>query len=86
MIVDLLTNVHLYQGLSSRTDRAFEYLRQTDLAALETGDQAIDGTNIYARVLTYTTRLMEQGVWEAIAAISTYRSLSREQSAFATRR
>jgi len=65
MIVDLLANSHLYRGLSSRIDRAFAYLHETDLAALEPGDYEIDGKNIYARALTYSTRLPEQGVWEA---------------------
>jgi YhcH/YjgK/YiaL family protein len=65
MIVDLLSNSHLYAGLNPRIDRAFAYLRQTDLAALEPGDYAIDGKNIFARALTYTTRVPENGVWEA---------------------
>jgi YhcH/YjgK/YiaL family protein len=65
MIVDLLANSHLYRGLSSRIDRAFAYLRETDLPTLEPGDYEIDGKNIYARALSYTTRLPEQGVWEA---------------------
>lgn len=65
MIVDLLANSHLYRGLSSRIDRAFAYLRETDLATLEPGDYEIDGRNIYARALNYTTRLPEKGVWEA---------------------
>lgn len=65
MIVDLLANSHLYRGLSSRIDRAFAYLRETDLATLEPGDYDIDGKNLYARTLSYTTRLPEQGVWEA---------------------
>jgi biofilm protein TabA len=65
MIVDLLANSHLYRGLSPRIDRAFAYLHQTDLAALDPGDYEIDGRKIYARALAYTTRLPEQGVWEA---------------------
>jgi YhcH/YjgK/YiaL family protein len=65
MIVDLLANSHLYQGLNAKIDRAFAFLRETDLAALEPGDYEIDGREIYARALTYTTRLPEQGVWEA---------------------
>jgi biofilm protein TabA len=65
MIVDLLANSHLYVGLNPRIDRAFAYLRETDLAALEPGDYEIDGKNIFARSLTYTTRVPEQGVWEA---------------------
>lgn len=65
MIVDLLSNWRLYRGLNARIDRAFEYLRQTDLAALEPGSYEIDGKIIYARVMNYNTRPAEQGVWEA---------------------
>ena len=65
MIVDLLANSHLYVGLNPRIDRAFAYLRATDLAALEPGDYEIDGKDIYAKVLTYDTRVPENGVWEA---------------------
>jgi YhcH/YjgK/YiaL family protein len=65
MIVDLLANSHLYRGLSPRIDCAFAYLCETDLAALEPGDYEIDGKDIYARALTYTTRVPENGVWEA---------------------
>jgi YhcH/YjgK/YiaL family protein len=65
MIVDTLANVQLYRGLNPRIDRAFEYLRTTDLAALAPGDYEIDGKDIFARSLTYTTRVPENGVWEA---------------------
>lgn len=65
MILDLLTNYPLYRGLSDRIDRAFAYLHQTDLRALEPGDYEIDGRNIFAKVQTYTTRPPEQGRWEA---------------------
>lgn len=65
MIVDLLANSHLYRGLSPKIDRAFAFLHETDLAALEPGDYEIDGKRIYARALTYTTRVPEKGVWEA---------------------
>ncbi|MCX6029268.1 MAG: YhcH/YjgK/YiaL family protein [Chloroflexi bacterium] len=65
MIVDLLANSQLYDVLSPRIRRAFEYLHQTDLAALELGNHEIDGKNIYVRVQQYATRPQEQGVWEA---------------------
>ena len=65
MIVDLLANSHLYRGLAPSIDRAFAYLRKADLAALEPGDYEIDGKNIFARALTYITRVPENGVWEA---------------------
>lgn len=65
MIADLLANAHLYRGLHPRIDRAFEYLQQTDLAALAPGDHPIDGEKIFARVMTYVSRLPEQCAWEA---------------------
>ena len=65
MIIDLLSNSRLYRGLHPRIDRAFEYLHRADLAALALGDHEIDGENIYARALTYTTRLPEDCQWEA---------------------
>jgi biofilm protein TabA len=65
MIVDLLANSYLYRGLNTRIDRSFAYLHETDLAALEPGDYEIDGKNIFARSMTYTTRVLENGVWEA---------------------
>jgi YhcH/YjgK/YiaL family protein len=65
MIVDLLANSHLYRGLNPKIDRSFAFLHETDLAALEPGDYEIDGRGIFARALTYTTRLPDKGVWEA---------------------
>jgi YhcH/YjgK/YiaL family protein len=65
MIVDLLSNSHLYRGLSAKIERAFAFLHQTDLVAIEPGDYEIDGRTIYARVQNYTTRLPGQGTWEA---------------------
>jgi YhcH/YjgK/YiaL family protein len=65
MIIDLLANSHLYQALSPALERAFDYLHQTDLVTLELGDYELDGKDLYARVLQYSTRLPEQGKWEA---------------------
>ncbi len=65
MIIDTLANAHLYQAISPALKRAFDYLRQTDLAALEVGDYELDGKNLLVRVLKYATRLKEQGKWEA---------------------
>ena len=50
MIFDSLKNSGLYEGLNPRFARAFEYLKTTDLAALEAGIHEIDGKNIYANV------------------------------------
>jgi beta-galactosidase beta subunit len=46
MIFDCLANAHLYLPLGQGLGRALEYLRQTDLAALEPGRYEIDGANV----------------------------------------
>jgi YhcH/YjgK/YiaL family protein len=65
MIIDKLSNSHLYESLSLRIRRALQYVRQTDLAATDVGRYEIDGSNLYAMVQQYSTKLREQGVWEA---------------------
>jgi YhcH/YjgK/YiaL family protein len=65
MIIDKLTNSHLYETLSPRIKRAFDYLHQTDLRAIEDGKYEIDGNTSYAVVQQYTTKTKEQGKWEA---------------------
>ena len=65
MITDRLTNFHLYSGLNPRFQRAFEYLKQTDLQSLPVGRIELDGKNLYVMVQEYQTKLPEQGRWEA---------------------
>lgn len=65
MIIDKLTNSHLYETLSPRIKRAFDYLHQTDLNATPDGKYEIDGDAIYAIVQHYSTKTKEQGKWEA---------------------
>jgi len=65
MIIDKLTNSHLYETLSPRIKRAFDYLHQTDLKAIPDGKYEIDGNAIYAAVQSYSTKRIEQGKWEA---------------------
>ena len=50
MIFDSLKNSELYNSLNPRFAREFEYLKTTDLAALEPGKHPIDGDEIYANV------------------------------------
>lgn len=64
MIIDQLANSPLYEMLSPRIKRAFDYLHQTDLQAIEDGKYEIDGKNIYAVVQQYPTKLKQQGKWE----------------------
>jgi len=55
MILDILENARLYYGLGPKFVKAFEYLAQTDLAALDKGKYAIDGDNIFAIINEYDT-------------------------------
>ena len=65
MIIDQITNSHLYYALHPRIKPAFDYLHQTDLSALEVGKYEIDGENIYAMVQQYISKPRERGFWEA---------------------
>jgi YhcH/YjgK/YiaL family protein len=65
MIFDRIANAHLYEHLSPRIKRAFEYVQQTDLQALAVGRYELDGKNLYVIVQEYNSKLPEQGKWEA---------------------
>jgi YhcH/YjgK/YiaL family protein len=55
----------MYLTLGAHIRRAFEYLQQADLASLPTGRIELDGANLYVTSQEYTTKLPEQGKWEA---------------------
>jgi biofilm protein TabA len=65
MIIDLLVNAPQYEGLSPRIRQAFDFLQQTDLAALALGIHEIDGRALYASVQTFSTHPLAEGGWEA---------------------
>ena len=55
MIIDLLSNAHLYYNQGPRFKKAFEYLAQTDFSKVEKGKYELDGTNLFAIVNEYDT-------------------------------
>ncbi len=55
MIIDQLSNTHLYAGISDKINKAFQYLQNTDLDNVAPGKYPIDGDNIFAIVQEYTT-------------------------------
>jgi biofilm protein TabA len=63
MIVDNLQNADFYTGLGEKFQKAFQYLQQTDLAALANGRHAIDGDDIFIIIQEYQTK--PTGMWEA---------------------
>jgi biofilm protein TabA len=50
MILDSLSNADKYISLHPRFAKAFEFIRQQDLAGIEPGKFAIDGTDLHASV------------------------------------
>lgn len=65
MIIDVLENANLYIQIHNGFNRAFHFLRNTDLLELNPGKYEIEGDRIYAIVNIYFTHLKEEGAWEA---------------------
>lgn len=65
MMIDQLANARQYEGLGPRIKQAFDFLRQTDLAALSLGIHELDGRALYVNVQAFTTRPLAEGRWEA---------------------
>lgn len=65
MIIDRITNAHLYVDLGPGIKRAFNYIQLTDFLALNVGRYEIEGPNMYVMVQEYATKPKDQGRWEA---------------------
>jgi YhcH/YjgK/YiaL family protein len=65
MIIDLITNTHLYVDLGPRIKRAFNYIQQTDLLTLNVGRYEMEGPSMFVLVQEYATKPKDQGRWEA---------------------
>ncbi len=67
MIFDEKKNLNFYRnlGMEGRYAKAVDFLLNTDLAALEPGKYEIDGKNVYANVVEYTTIPWEEAKFEA---------------------
>jgi len=64
MIVDKLSNAHLYYALSPSIEKGLKYLAQTDLTQVPDGKHTVD-TGIVVGLNQYSTKEPEQGVFEA---------------------
>ncbi len=65
MITDNIMNTGMYAGLGEQFERAFAFLRETDLAALPVGRIELDGKNLYVLIQEYSSKLPGAGKWEA---------------------
>ena len=67
MIFDEKKNLGFYAklGIGDRYQKGVDFLLNTDLAALEPGKYEIDGKDVYANVMEYTTIPWEEAKFEA---------------------
>lgn len=65
MLTTNLTLAEKYDYLSERFQKAFAFLRETDLAALPLGNVPIDGENVFANVQSYETMPIEKCPYES---------------------
>ena len=67
MILDNAKNIDFYRtlGIEGRYAKAIDFLKSHDLATLEDGKYEIDGKNVYANVMSYTTLPWEEAKYEA---------------------
>lgn len=57
MIIATLKDAEQYYHHNKRMQRAFEFIKETNLETLEVGKYLIDGDNIFASVQAYNTKL-----------------------------
>ena len=60
MIFDTLQNARQYYCLGRLYQRAFEWLKETDVCALEPGRYEIEGQDLFALVQEYETRTVDE--------------------------
>lgn len=65
MILDKLESSSIYLGMNPNFEKAFKFLKETDISTLEDGRYEIDGDKIYALVQSYITLKEEEKKFEA---------------------
>lgn len=65
MLTTTMKYAEKYNYLDEKFQKAFCFLRETDLLALPVGNVPIDGEEIYANVQSYTTMTPEDCPFEA---------------------
>ena len=65
MIYDKIRNIGQYKGISENLDKAIEFLYNIDLMQLNDGKIEVDGDKVFANVMCYHTKSIEDSVKEA---------------------
>ena len=64
MILDTMTNAKRYEGLHPGFKKAFDYIRNTDLASLAPGKYEIEGDDVFGLIQEYKTLPVEEKQFE----------------------
>ncbi len=65
MIIDKLDSAGIYSGLGERIAKGLDYLASIDATSIEPGKYEIDGDAVFAIVMDYQTKDINEGFWEA---------------------
>ncbi|MHB8969865.1 MAG: YhcH/YjgK/YiaL family protein [Pirellulaceae bacterium] len=65
MILDRLDHASMYRALGADIARAFDYLQQTNFRDVPDGRYELDGERLFALVLRYPPKPLDQAMWEA---------------------
>ncbi|MFA9476878.1 YhcH/YjgK/YiaL family protein [Phycisphaerales bacterium AB-hyl4] len=65
MIIDTLQNAATYANLQRGFDLAFAFIASDRATSADEGRYDLDGDRVFALVQSYTTKPVEQSVWEA---------------------
>ena len=65
MILDKIENADLYVDITENLKKGFDFLKNTNLSALENGKYEIDGKNVFALVSEYESKKPEECRLEA---------------------
>lgn len=65
MVIDKMSNSHLYEGMGDLFKKAFEYLRNTDFSNMEVGKYEIEGKDFYILVQEFEARPLDKCAIEA---------------------
>ena len=65
MILDRLEHARMYRALDADIARALDYLQQTNFQDVTDGRYELDGDRLFALVLRYRPKPLDQAMWEA---------------------
>lgn len=64
MIIDKISNAHLYFNLNDNLTKGLKYLQNTNLENIQIGKDIIDGENLFASIQLGPTKNKETTPWE----------------------